>query len=29
VLDAMGDETAVERVRQAVRAVCSRFPVYA
>jgi glycine hydroxymethyltransferase len=29
VLDAMGDEAAVERVRQAVRAVCSRFPVYA
>ena len=29
VLDAMGDEAAVERVRQAVRAICSRFPVYA
>ena len=29
VLDAMGDEAAVERVRQAVRAICGRFPVYA
>ena len=29
VLGAMGDESAVERVRQAVRAICGRFPVYA
>ena len=29
VLDAMGDEAALERVRRAVRAICARFPVYA
>jgi glycine hydroxymethyltransferase len=29
VLDAAGDESAVDRVRQAVRAICGRFPVYA
>ncbi|HEU4516481.1 MAG TPA: serine hydroxymethyltransferase, partial [Steroidobacteraceae bacterium] len=29
VLDAMGDEAAVEKVRQAVQAICGRFPVYA
>ena len=29
VLDAMGDEAAVQRVRQAVQAICGRFPVYA
>ncbi len=28
VLDAMGDETAVERVRAQVLAICGRFPVY-
>ena len=29
VLDAMGDDAALERVRRAVRAICARFPVYA
>ena len=29
VLDGMGDEAALERVRQAVLAICGRFPVYA
>jgi glycine hydroxymethyltransferase len=29
VLDAMGDEAAVLRVREAVRSICGRFPVYA
>ncbi len=28
VLDSMGDEPAIERVRKAVVALCSRFPVY-
>jgi glycine hydroxymethyltransferase len=28
VLDAMGDESAVERVRAQVLAICGRFPVY-
>jgi glycine hydroxymethyltransferase len=28
VLDAMGDESAVERVRDAVLAICRRYPVY-
>ncbi len=29
VLDHMGDETVVERVRTEVEALCRRFPVYA
>jgi glycine hydroxymethyltransferase len=29
VLDAMGDGTAIERVRAEVLAICGRFPVYA
>ena len=29
VLDAMGDEAAVLRVREAVQSICGRFPVYA
>src|SRR5687767_7707895 len=29
VLDAMGDEAAVLRVRDAVQSICGRFPVYA
>jgi glycine hydroxymethyltransferase len=29
VLDAMGDEAAVLRVREAVRSICGHFPVYA
>ena len=29
VLDAMGDEAAVLRVREAVKSICGRFPVYA
>ena len=28
VLDAMGDKAAVLRVREAVRTICGRFPVY-
>jgi glycine hydroxymethyltransferase len=28
VLDAMGDESVVERVRGQVLAICERFPVY-
>jgi hypothetical protein len=29
VLDAVGDVTAIERVRAEVLAICGRFPVYA
>ena len=29
VLDAVGDEAAARRVREAVLALCERFPVYA
>ena len=28
VLDGMGDETVIERVREAVKQLCARFPVY-
>jgi glycine hydroxymethyltransferase len=28
VLDGMGEESEIERVRNAVVALCSRFPVY-